>query len=216
MVLSLHSEIFVVPTYSTEFWSGHQALAGFFPPTCDGTVSPSREVEPTARKSKITPSSFVLSRLPPSALNSQPPTINFFGTPPRSPSPSTRLLCRRTLLEEQCASSRSLVPRPCQCCSLGANQTTPPSRISSMGPPSRCAQPKPRCNNQRLTEWMRMPGRAGTRLEANACATDTRRLTRYAGALRRQTAYHSILPMRTPQPLWLPRQISIVIRFASR
>ena len=38
--------------------------------------------------------------------------------------------------------------------------------------------PKPRCNNQRLTEWMRMPGRAGTRLEANACATDTRRSRR--------------------------------------
>src|SRR5438876_1987293 len=38
--------------------------------------------------------------------------------------------------------------------------------------------PKPRCNNQRLTEWMRMPGGAGARLEGNAGATDTRRLTR--------------------------------------
>ena len=152
MVLSLHSEIFMLQTYSTEFRSGHQALAGFSPPTCDGAVNLSREVEPTSRKSKITPSPFVLSRLPPSVFNSQLSTINFFGTPPRPPSPSTRLLCRRTLLEWRCASSRSSV--------------------------SRCAQPKPRCNNQRLTQWMRMPGRAGTRLEANACATDTRRSRR--------------------------------------
>src|ERR1700676_947635 len=32
---------------------------------------------------------------------------------------------------------------PCQCFSLGANQTTSPGRISSIGPPSRCAQPRP-------------------------------------------------------------------------
>src|SRR5438067_9306936 len=32
---------------------------------------------------------------------------------------------------------------PCQCFSLGANQTTSPGLISSTGPPSRCAQPRP-------------------------------------------------------------------------
>src|SRR6476659_7393273 len=32
---------------------------------------------------------------------------------------------------------------PCQCFSLGANQTTSPGRISSTGPPSRCARPQP-------------------------------------------------------------------------
>src|SRR5512140_1841847 len=32
---------------------------------------------------------------------------------------------------------------PCQCFSLGENQTTSPGRISSIGPPSRCAQPGP-------------------------------------------------------------------------
>jgi hypothetical protein len=36
-----------------------------------------------------------------------------------------------------------VVVAPCQCFSLGANQTTSPGRISSMCPPSRCAQPKP-------------------------------------------------------------------------
>src|SRR5215467_3816653 len=32
---------------------------------------------------------------------------------------------------------------PCQCFSPGANQTTSPGRISSTGPPSRCAHPQP-------------------------------------------------------------------------
>src|ERR671937_678667 len=32
---------------------------------------------------------------------------------------------------------------PCQCFSLGGNQTTSPGRISSIEPPSRCAQPTP-------------------------------------------------------------------------
>jgi hypothetical protein len=30
-------------------------------------------------------------------------------------------------------------------------------------------------DDQRLTEWMRMPGSARTRLERDACATNTRR-----------------------------------------
>src|SRR5438874_5076281 len=32
---------------------------------------------------------------------------------------------------------------PCQCFSLGENQTTSPGRISSIGPPSCCAHPSP-------------------------------------------------------------------------
>src|SRR5437899_12496110 len=32
---------------------------------------------------------------------------------------------------------------PCQCFSPGENQTTSPGRISSIGPPSRCARPQP-------------------------------------------------------------------------
>src|SRR5437870_4577790 len=32
---------------------------------------------------------------------------------------------------------------PCQCFSPGANQTTSPGRISSIGPPQRCAHPRP-------------------------------------------------------------------------
>src|SRR3954465_12255805 len=32
---------------------------------------------------------------------------------------------------------------PCQCFSPGGNQTTSPGRISSTGPPSRCAHPQP-------------------------------------------------------------------------
>src|SRR5207245_4474580 len=32
---------------------------------------------------------------------------------------------------------------PCQCFSPGGNQTTSPGRISSIGPPSHCTQPRP-------------------------------------------------------------------------
>ena len=32
---------------------------------------------------------------------------------------------------------------PCQCFRPGGNQTTSPGRISSIGPPSRCTQPRP-------------------------------------------------------------------------
>src|SRR6476469_4402465 len=32
---------------------------------------------------------------------------------------------------------------PCQCFSPGGNQTTSPGRISSIGPPQRCARPQP-------------------------------------------------------------------------
>ena len=38
--------------------------------------------------------------------------------------------------------------------------------------------PKAERNDQRLTEWMCMPGGAGTGLERDACATNTRRFGR--------------------------------------
>src|SRR6267378_2180723 len=39
---------------------------------------------------------------------------------------------------------------PCQCFSLGENQITSPGRISSIGPPQRCAQPRP---NVTINVW---------------------------------------------------------------
>jgi hypothetical protein len=67
---------------------------------------------------------------------------------------------------------------PCQCFSLGANQTTSPARISWTGPPIVLRPAKPGLDNQHLTEGMRMPGGASIRLEDNTCATHTRGLWR--------------------------------------
>ncbi len=39
-------------------------------------------------------------------------------------------------------------PAPCQCFSPGGNQTTSPDRISSIGPPHRCARPHPAVTNR--------------------------------------------------------------------
>src|SRR6059058_5937268 len=52
---------------------------------------------------------------------------------------------------------------PCQCFSLGANQTTSPGRISSIGAPQRCAQPRPDvtinvCPNGCVCQAVRAPG----------------------------------------------------------
>src|SRR3954471_1574586 len=52
---------------------------------------------------------------------------------------------------------------PCQCFSLGGNQTTSPGRISSTGPPSRCAHPQPAvtisvCPNGCVCHAVRAPG----------------------------------------------------------
>src|SRR5438067_5024849 len=52
---------------------------------------------------------------------------------------------------------------PCQCFSLGANQTTSPDRISSIGPPSHCAQPTPEvtinvCPSGCVCQAVRAPG----------------------------------------------------------
>ncbi len=57
---------------------------------------------------------------------------------------------------------------PCQCFSPGGNQTTSPGRISSIGPPSRCAQPHAGRDDQRLAERMGVPRRARARLERDA------------------------------------------------
>ena len=64
---------------------------------------------------------------------------------------------------------------PCQCFSPGSNQTTSPGRISSIGPPSRCAQPQP---NVTISVWpsgMRVPRRARARLEGDGVAGRARR-----------------------------------------
>src|SRR6266496_6023532 len=52
---------------------------------------------------------------------------------------------------------------PCQCFSLGANQTTSPGRISSIGSPHRCAQPTPDvtinvCPSGCVCQAVRAPG----------------------------------------------------------
>src|SRR6266513_4104496 len=52
---------------------------------------------------------------------------------------------------------------PCQCFSLGANQTTSPGRISSVGPSQRCAQPRPNvtinvCPSGCVCQAVRAPG----------------------------------------------------------
>src|SRR5204863_7980031 len=52
---------------------------------------------------------------------------------------------------------------PCQCFSLGANQTTSPGRISSVGPSQHCAQPRPEvtinvCPSGCVCQAVRAPG----------------------------------------------------------
>src|SRR5438067_13103117 len=52
---------------------------------------------------------------------------------------------------------------PCQCFSLGGIQTTSPGRISSIGPPSRCARPQPAvtikvCPNGCVCQFVRASG----------------------------------------------------------
>src|SRR5947209_14960595 len=52
---------------------------------------------------------------------------------------------------------------PCQCFSPGGNQTTSPGRISSIGPPQRCAHPRPDvtinvCPSGCVCQAVRAPG----------------------------------------------------------
>ncbi len=89
---------------------------------------------------------------------------------------------------------RRLGAAPCQCFSPGENQTTSPGRISSIGPPSRCTQPQPEGDDQRLTERMRVPGRARARLESDESAGNTSRVW----------PKHRIDPDRPGEPLRWP------------
>src|SRR6058998_2428702 len=70
---------------------------------------------------------------------------------------------------------------PCQCFSLGANQTTSPGRISSIGPPQCCAQPRPDVTmnvwpNGCVCQAVRAPGSNVTlapRTRAGSCASNS-------------------------------------------
>ena len=64
---------------------------------------------------------------------------------------------------------------PCQCFSPGEIHTTSPGRISSTGPPSPLHPAKAGTHNQRLTEWVRVPGGASAWLERDARAARSRR-----------------------------------------
>src|ERR1700760_1971807 len=85
---------------------------------------------------------------------------------------------------------------PCQCFSWGENQTTSPGRISSIGPPSRCAHPSPDvtirvCPSGCVCHAVRAPGskvtlapraRAGTGA-SNSGLTRTEPVNHSAGPL---------------------------------
>jgi hypothetical protein len=62
--------------------------------------------------------------------------------------------------------------------SPGRNQTTSPGRISSTGPPQPLHTPDAASDDQRLAEWMRVPGGPGARLEGDAGAGGARRIGR--------------------------------------
>ena len=57
---------------------------------------------------------------------------------------------------------------PCQCFSPGANHTTSPGRISSMGATLALNPAKAGCHDQRLPERMRMPGGARAGLKGHS------------------------------------------------
>ena len=57
---------------------------------------------------------------------------------------------------------------PCQCFSPGGNQTTSPGRISSIGPPHRCARPQPAVTMRCLAQRVRVPRGPSARLKRDA------------------------------------------------
>ena len=61
--------------------------------------------------------------------------------------------------------------RAMPCFSPGGNQTTSPGPISSTGPPQRCTRPTGG-DDERLSEGMRVPGRASAGLERDGAPAD--------------------------------------------
>jgi len=97
---------------------------------------------------------------------------------------------------------------PCQCFSPGENQTTSPGRISSTGPPSRCARPKPAlttsvCPSGCVCQAVRAPGSKvtaapATRAGAGAVKSGSMRtVPRWNQAVSRPLIHltlHALLP----------------------
>src|SRR5262252_10024064 len=68
---------------------------------------------------------------------------------------------------------------PCQCFSPGANQTTSPGQICSIGPPSRCAHPQPAvtirvCPSGCVCQAVRAPGSKVTLAPATSAGSGAR------------------------------------------
>ena len=94
----------------------------------------------------------------------------------RSPSPSSRRSCPSSCFHYGDVRHRRRGAAPCQCFSLGGNQITSPGRYPRWDRP-RAAPTATGCNDQRLTQRMRMPA-CGTRLEGDARTKKARRCRR--------------------------------------
>ena len=85
---------------------------------------------------------------------------------------------------------------PCQCFSLGANETTSPGRISSIGPPFALRPAATGGHDQRLTERMGVPRGASAGLERDARAANTRRWASNRESIRTLPVKYSSCPWR--------------------
>src|SRR5208283_2038321 len=112
---------------------------------------------------------------------------------------------------------------PCQCFSPGANQTTSPGRISSTGPPQRCARPHPAvttsvCPSGCVCHAVRAPGskvtlapctRAGSGA-ANSGSMRTVPVNQSAGPLP-----EGCVPARLISIGWTPYSLFISLQYCA-